>query len=205
VLQDDRLETLAYAPINRQVVALERCLRSSPVVCRLLDTLPTLQLPSWYIGAGAVAQTVWNHLHGFPPSHGLKDYDVVYFDPDDLTADGEQAVEANVAELLDSAVTVDVKNEARAHIWYQRRFGQPLMPYRSTEHAIATWPSTATSVGVRTAGDSLDVYAPYGLSDLFGLLVRPNTMLVTRQVYQEKAERWRHVWPLLTVLSWPAS
>ena len=132
MLQDDRLETLAYAPISRQVVALERCLRSSPVVCRLLDILPAPQLPSWYIGAGAVAQTVWNHLHGFPPSHGLGDYDVVYFDPDDLIADGEQAVEANVAELLDSAVTVDVKNEARAHIWYQRRFGQPLMPYRST-------------------------------------------------------------------------
>ena len=82
-------------------------------MCRLLDTLPALQLPSWYIGAGAVAQTVWNHLHGLPSSHGVKDYDVVYFDPDDLTPDGEHAVGAKVAELLDSAVTVDVTNEAR--------------------------------------------------------------------------------------------
>ena len=158
---------------------------------------------AWYIGAGAVAQTVWNHLHGFSPSHGVKDYDVVYFDPDDLTPDGEQAVEAKVAGLLDSAVTVDVTNEARVHTWYQRRYGQPLMPYRSTEHAIATWPSTATSVGVRTDGDSLDVCAPYGLSDLFGLVVRPNTTLVSREVYEEKAERWRQLWPLLTVLAWP--
>ena len=202
-MSDDRPEALAYAPICRQVVALEQCLRSSPVVCRLLDTLPALQLPSWYIGAGAVAQTVWNHLHDFSPSHGVKDYDVVYFDPDDLTPDGEQAVEAKVAGLLDSAVTVDVTNEARVHTWYQRRFGLPLMPYRSTEHAIATWPSTATSVGVRTDGDSLDVCAPYGLSDLFGLVVRPNTTLVSREVYEEKAERWRQLWPLLAVLAWP--
>jgi hypothetical protein len=32
--------------------------------------------PSWYIGTGAVAPTVWNHLHGCPPDHGL--CDVVY-------------------------------------------------------------------------------------------------------------------------------
>lgn len=203
-MSDDRPQALADAPICCQVVALEQCLRSSPVVCRLLDALPGLQLPSWYIGAGAVAQTVWNQLHGFPPGHGVKDYDVVYFDKDDLTPDGEQAVEVKVAEMLDFTVPVDVTNEARVHTWYQRRFGQPLMPFRSTEQAIATWPSTATSVGVRTDGDSFDVCAPYGLSDLFGLIVRPNTTLVSREVYEEKAERWRQLWPLLTVLAWPA-
>ena len=88
------------------------------------------------------------------------------------------------------------------HTWYQRRFGQPLMPFRSTEQAIATWPSTATSVGVRTHGDSFDVCAPYGLSDLFGSCGL-NTTLVCREVYEEKAERWRQLWPLLTVLAWP--
>jgi hypothetical protein len=90
---DARTVLLAYAPIRRQVTALEQIMRLNPVTRRLLDTLPALQLPSWYVGAGAVAQTVWNHVHGFAPNHGLKDYDVVYFDPGDLTLDGEQAVE----------------------------------------------------------------------------------------------------------------
>jgi hypothetical protein len=40
------------------------------------------------------------------PAGGVKDYDVVYFDQDDLTPDGEQAVEAKVAELLDFTVPV---------------------------------------------------------------------------------------------------
>lgn len=194
---------LAYAPIGRQVTALEEIVRSNPVICRLLDTLPALQLPSWYVGAGAVAQTVWNQVHGFPPNHGLKDYDVVYLDPGDLTVDGERAVEAKVAELLDAAVTVDVTNEARVHTWYERRFGQPLAPYRSVEQAIATWPSTATSVGVRYERGVFDVCAPYGLSDLFGLIVRPNTALVSRDIYEAKAARWHQLWPLLTVLTWP--
>ncbi|MPZ63102.1 MAG: hypothetical protein GEU93_17795 [Propionibacteriales bacterium] len=30
-----------------------------------------------------MAQTVWNQLHGYDPVHGVKDYDLVYFDPDD--------------------------------------------------------------------------------------------------------------------------
>ena len=200
---DVRTDLLAYAHILRQVTALEQIMRSNPVMCRLLDTLPALRLPSCYVGAGAVAQTVWNHVHGFRPNHGLKDYDVVYFDPGDLTLDGEHAVEAEVAELLDAAVTVDVTNEARVHTWYQRQFGQPLVPYRSAEHAIATWPSTATSVGVRYERGVFDVCAPYGLSDLFGLIVRPNTTLVSRDIYEAKVERWRQLWPLLTVLAWP--
>jgi hypothetical protein len=39
----------------------------------------------------------------------------------------------------------DVKNEARVHLWYERRFGRHLEPYRSTGDAIATWPTTASS------------------------------------------------------------
>lgn len=75
-------------------------------------------------------------------------------------------------------------------------------PYRSTEHAIATWPSTASSVGVRRQSGSLVVCAPYGLSDLLGMVVRPNKEIVSRDVYQEKVQRWQRRWPRLRVISW---
>ena len=74
---------------------------------------------------------------------------------------------------------------------------------RGAEQDIATWPTTATSVGVRYEGDVFDVCAPYGLSDLFGLIVRPNTTLVSRAIYEAEVKRWRQLWPLLTVLAWP--
>jgi hypothetical protein len=74
---------------------------------------------------------------------------------------------------------------------------------RGAEQAIATWPTTATSVGVRYEGDVFDVCAPYGLSDLFGLIVRPNTTLVSRAIYEAWVKRWRQLWPLLTVQAWP--
>ena len=107
---------LADAPLARQIEALGSILASNPVVSRLLAELPKLALPSWYVGGGGIAQTVWNRLHGFEPAYGITDYDVVYFDPHDLTAGGEQAVEAAVASLVPSAgdAKVDVTNEARA-------------------------------------------------------------------------------------------
>jgi hypothetical protein len=99
-------------------------------------------------------------------------------------------------------VTVDVTNEARVHLWYEQRFGVPLEPYGSTEEAIATWPTTASSVGVRPAGSGLAVCAPFGLRDLFALVVRPNKTLVTEAIYTAKAARWQATWPRLTILGW---
>ena len=185
---------------------LEATLRANPVVAAILDRVPALGLPDWYLGAGAVAQTVWNAAHGFVPAHGVEDYDVVYFDDSDLGADTEDRVARRVAAAVGGpGGSVDVTNEARVHLWYEARFGVPLTPYRSVEEAIATWPTTATAVGVRPApGGGLTVCAPFGLDDLSGLVVRPNRVLVTEAVYRAKADRWKATWPLLTVLDWDA-
>jgi hypothetical protein len=199
------LSSLADADLATQVAALERLLRASPVVAPLLEALPGWGLPGCYVGAGTVAQTVWNAAHGFAPDLGVKDADVVYFDPEDLSAEAEDRAESLVARSVPSlGVAVDVTNEARVHLWYERRFGVPLEPYGSAEAAIATWPTTAASIGVRpvSGGAGLAVCAPFGLRDLFALVVRPNKTLVTEDVYTAKAARWRATWPGLTILDW---
>jgi hypothetical protein len=195
---------LAYASISRQVNALEVIVRSNPVIRSLLDRLDDLRLPAWYVGAGAIAQTVWNHLHEFSATHGINDYDIVYFDAHDLTKASEDAIEATIAACIDvGTAKLDVTNQARVHTWYEQRFGRPLSAYRSSEHAIATWPTTATSIGVRSGHNGFQACAPFGLTDLFAMVVRPNATLVSQAVYQAKVERWRQVWPRLTVLPWP--
>jgi hypothetical protein len=62
---------------------------------------------------------------------------------------------------------------ARVHVWYKEAFGKEIKPYTSTEDAIDTWPTTATSVGVRYSNGRFQVYAPYGLHDLLGMIVKP--------------------------------
>jgi hypothetical protein len=190
-------------PIHRQVEYLEYALSHNPVAERMLAVAADMNLPNWYLGAGGVAQSVWNLRHGFDAQEGIKDYDLVYFDPDDLGADTEDRLEDEVARrLADRGVAVDVKNEARVHLWYAERFGRRLDPYISTEDAIGTWPTTASSVGVRRDGQGFIVCAPFGLSDLIGMVARPNKVIVTQDVYEEKVSRWAARWPELRVIPW---
>jgi hypothetical protein len=182
---------------------LEPIVRRNRVVAAILDRAPRLGLPDWYLGAGAVPQTVWNERHGFAPTHGIADDDLVYFDDRNLAETAEDAAAARAeARFADLSIRLDVTNEARVHEWYPFRFGRTIEPYRSRRHAIGTWPTTATSVGVRTHRGRFDVYAPFGLDDLFAQIVRPNRTLVPQSVYGTKTERWRRIWPNLAILPW---
>ncbi len=68
---------------------------------------------------------------------------------------------------------------------------------------MGTWPTTATSVGVRSDGDySFRVYAPFGLDDLLAMIVRPNKTLIAEEIYAAKVDRWIKLWPKLTIVPW---
>jgi uncharacterized protein len=85
----------------------------------------------------------------------------------------------------------------------RRAFGYEIAPYESVEGAINTWPTTATCVGVRTtSAGGLHVHAPFGLTDLFDMIVRPNKVQITKELYEAKTERWTRLWPKLQRLPW---
>ena len=99
---------------------------------------------------------------------------------------------------------MQIRNQARVHLWYEQKFGLPCPPYESTEAAIDTFEATTACLGVRAEpGWRWRIYAPHGLSDVFNLVVRPNPVLAPRQVYQVKTARWQRQWPSLAVLPWP--
>jgi uncharacterized protein len=184
------------------VTRLEEVLRRHDVLWTAFCRLADLGLHDWYLGAGCIAQSVWNDAHGRPPDEGILDFDLVYFNTD-ISVEAEQAAEGKASALLaDLGVALDVKNQARVHLWYRERFGYDIRPYVSAEDAIATWPTTATAVGVRLLDGHLHVCAPYGLDDLFALVVRANRVQITQAIYQAKADRWCHQWPRLVVLPW---
>ncbi len=160
-----------------------------------------LALPGWYLAAGCVVQTIWNVVTGRPPTDGIRDYDLVYFDATDLSWEAEDAVIQRVRDWVPAEV--EPRNEARVHLWYESKFGVPCPPYGCTEDAIDSFPSTTCSVGVRVEAGRWRVYAPYGLADAFNLVVRPNPRLAPQPVYQAKTARWKQRWPELTILPWP--
>jgi uncharacterized protein len=156
--------------------------------------------PDWALGAGALRNLVWDALTGRcnPPA----DVDVVFFGGAD-----EAAVERRLAERL-PGVPWEAKDQALVHTWYQRRFGVSVEPLTSLADAVGTWPETCTSVALRLRPDGgLDVIAPCGLEDLFGLVVRRNPRRVTVERYlarlaeKRPAERWPGVTVVVEHLS----
>ena len=179
---------------------------SSPFLAEIIGRWPEIGLPDAWLVAGAVAQTVWNRRFGLPATHGIADVDLAYFDTRNLSEEGEADHAARIAALFRHLpVRLDVKNEARVHLWYERKFGYPITSYRSVEEAIATFPTTASAVGVRPAGNGLDVIAPFGLADMQGGIVRPNKVQITPELYAAKVTRWLACWPGLTVVDWDAA
>jgi len=179
---------------------------TNDIVEGVLTRLPELGLPDWYLTAGGLFQTVWNTLDGHPPERGIRDYDVFYFDQD-TSWEAEDAVIQRAAVLFEEVpAEVEVRNEARVHLWYEEKFGRACEPFRSAADAIDHFAATACCVGVRTdAMGGYEVYAPFGFRDLFDFVLRPNPVLAPQAVYEAKAERWSTLWPRLTVLPWPDS
>lgn len=186
-----------------QADTLEQILMQSSTVSEAIKRAKTLRLDEYYIGAGCVTQTVWNHLSGNPLEYGIKDIDFVYYDRN-LEAAAENRVIARVRECFSGlAIPVDTKNEARVHLWYESHFGYAIAAYESLEAAIATWPTTATAVGVREkAAGGLEIYAPFGLNDLFSMTVRANKRQITKEIYERKVRDWLQKWPGLHVIPW---
>jgi hypothetical protein len=156
---------------------LERIVRGAPSLMRVLETARDLALPDWLIFSGAIYQRVLNHQTGRDPDYGIKDYDLGYYDASDISYEAEDVVIRRVAAAFEPPLRelVEVRNQARVHVWFEGKFGEPYAPLASAKEALERFVSPLFSVGVRLeAHGALTVVAPFGLEDLFGLVLRPN-------------------------------
>ena len=178
---------------------LERLIRASSWLMEILRVARACHPPDWWVGAGVLRDLVWDGLHdGFDPAR-VKDVDLAFFDPTDLSKECEAAVERELVARLPS-VRWDAKNQAAVHTWYERRFGFPVQPVSSAAEGVATWPETATAVAVHLyPDDELEVTAPWGLRDLLTGVCRRNPERVSVEEYRRRLEakqvavRWPRV------------
>jgi hypothetical protein len=177
--------------------------RQTPWLLRALAAVRTLNLPEGVIGAGAVRTAVWNHLHGYAETPKLRDVDVAYFDPRDLSQARDDTYAAQL-QALEPDFPWEVTNQAGIHQFITDAAGRAPPPFRSLEQAVASWPETATCVAIRlNPDDSIGVVAPLGLRDLFELVIRRNPARVSVATYEKRIadKRYTERWPRVRVIS----
>ena len=181
---------------------LDAIVRGNARLMDVLETARALDLPDWLLVSGAVYQTVWNHLTGRDPNYGLKDYDLVYFDASDLSYEAEDVVIKRGAAAFAPAVSplVEIRNQARVHLWFEGHFGEPYSPLGCSAEALTRFVAPTFAVGVRLMPDDrLHIEAPFGLEDLFALRLRPNPNRVTVGFARHTAKA-RERWPEAVVI-----
>lgn len=148
-------------------------------------------------------------MAGETPARAIKDYDLFYFDSTDCSGESEERANRCAAELFtDLGCEIDVRNQARVHMWYAQEFGVEGYPRlkRSTD-GIDHFLAVCCMVAIRrTSAGRIDLYAPFGVDDVLERVMRPNPWYpnAPRDCYNRKAERWRVLWPDLKVEPLPS-
>ncbi|WXL25862.1 nucleotidyltransferase family protein [Ectopseudomonas mendocina] len=178
--------------MHQQLLAI---LAADPMRMAVLRQVKALGLPDCWVAAGCVRNAVWDQLHQLPISTPLADIDVIWFDPDQASAEVDARFE-QALQQMDSRHNWSVKNQARMHL------GNADQPYTSSTDAMCYWPETATAVAVRLGVDEqIEIAAPYGLGDLFNLIVRPTAKFAAEKqpIYtqRQRSKNWAAIWPQL--------
>lgn len=190
--------------LNERELKIIEIILQNPFVNEILNSNPFPDGQPWYLGAGGITQTVWNHLSGKSLTDGIDDYDLIYFDTI-IDSNVEENHRKRICNKLKHLPTViDVVNEARVHEWFEEYFHRAIEPYTSCEDAIDSW-SPCSAVGVTKKGTEYHVYHSFDLDDLFNMVLRPNKNHQAQFAdfaYEKKAKKWKGRWPTLKVIPW---
>ena len=173
----------------------------NPVNEAIADELFRWALPDAWIVSGCLVQTAWNVQTMRALDYGIADYDVFYFDPDTSWQAEDAVIRKLQGRLASLDVKVEVRNQARVHLWYPQKHGLPYPALHSSSQGIDRFLTKNTQVGIRRTQAGHDVYAPNGFNDIADMVVRPNHKPnFSAANYEAKASRWKTLWPEITVL-----
>lgn len=200
------MQHLRYADLSaaeQQQFFLE-IIWGDPLLRDALQRARDLRLPEWSIVSGALYNSVWNHLTGKPSGYGIKDIDIFYFDAQDLSYEAEDIrIKQGDAVFSGYALPVEIRNQARVHLWFEEHFGHGYAPLQSCEQGIDRFASKTHAVGLRLEeNDTFNLYAPFGLNDIFSFRVTPNPIIDNRATHHAKALRAQQNWPEVTIIPW---
>lgn len=169
--------------------------RRNPVNVAILERLPRLGVQQAHLVAGCLFGAVWNGLTARPAAENVNDYDLFYYDPDTSYAAEDAVIRRADALFADLNAKVEVRNQARVHLWFAARFGQTRPALGSVRVGIEQFLVRCTCLGVDEHGH---LYAPCGLDELEAGLLRRNPLNSDDgRLYAAKVQSYQQRWPWL--------
>ncbi|CDE09137.1 putative uncharacterized protein ykjH [Bacillus sp. CAG:988] len=197
---------MRYKSINEQNETFIKIIKQNSDLVTILDYIYELKLPNFYIAAGSVFQTIWNYYDNKPLNFGIKDIDIIYYDPINLSKESEQKLEKTIEDYFKKAglnYELDIHNEARMHLWKKDNENKNIDQYKNSEDAIDQWIATVHAIGITKENNEIKVYAPYGLSDIFSKTIRPiKHKNNSKELYNKKVASWQKRFENLNIVEW---
>ncbi|WP_343791582.1 nucleotidyltransferase family protein [Brevundimonas kwangchunensis] len=86
------------------------------------------------------------------------------------------------------------------HLWFENRFGEPCEALPDTDTALSRFVAPAFAIGIRLEGDdSISIAAPFGLEDMFAMVLRPNPRRPLAKDWDKAVASASARWPELRV------
>ena len=195
---------MQYKSISNQNEIFISIIKQNKELMDILDYVYSLKLPNFYIAAGSVFQTIWNYYDDKPLNHGIKDIDIIYYDSSNLSKEDEIELENKIENHFKKLnYKFDIHNEARMHLWKKENENKKIDKYKNSEDAISQFMATIQSIGITKINDSIEIYAPYGLSDIFSKTIRPiKQKTISKEIYDKKVESWNSRFDNLNIIEW---
>ncbi|CCK18686.1 nucleotidyltransferase family protein [Lactococcus laudensis] len=182
-------------------IELKKLLTKIPEIYDILKIIEQLKLPDTWLCAGSIRNLIWNYLSDQPPFDPTTDIDVIFFEPK-ISYDATHTIEKSL-KLAHPSYTWEVKNQAHMHL-----HNTNTAPYLSARDAMTKFPEKCTAIGARlTATHEIELFLPYGLSDITDFVVRPTPFFTENAeklaIYRERQAKknWQEKWPQLRILS----
>ena len=197
---------MRYKSINEQNETFIKIIKQNSDLVTILDYIYELKLPNFYIAAGSVFQTIWNYYDNKPLNFGIKEIDIIYYHPINLSKESEQKLEKTIEDYFKKAglnYELDIHNEARMHLWKKDNENKNIDQYKNSEDAIDQWIATVHAIGITKENNEIKVYAPYGLSDIFSKTIRPiKHKNNSKELYNKKVASWQKRFENLNIVEW---
>lgn len=181
---------------------LVQIIKNSPRIMKILQTCRDAGLPDWRLVSGAIYGSVFNHLTNKTPDYGIKDYDIAYYDADtSYEAEDVWIKKIDAALPEDLRPLVEVRNQARVHLWFEKKFGSPYPQLKNTDESLEHYLCYAHAVAVCLENDdTISIAAPFGLEDVFEMVMRPNPNRGQTENRAAKSQSIKERWPEVTII-----